>query len=139
MSANDQSGTATATGQVTMSSDRIIGILQQQPEPIASVKIITAQQSEVDPKTISDDALYNIIRQDDDLRDQVTQYLNKLGYNTNVIPANNRTINATPTSDPAGNSRLTPRAVSPAKNQGCQQIKTSSSALKFRLLKENLS
>ena len=78
-----------------MSADQIIAILQQQPDLRASVKAMVAQQTGVDPSTISDDALYNSIRQDANLRAQVTTNLNQLGYSTNPIPASNQTVTAT--------------------------------------------
>jgi protein involved in polysaccharide export with SLBB domain len=93
----DQNGNIQATEQAVMSADQIIAILQQQPSLLANAKATAAQQSGVDPSTISDDALYNLIQQDADLRAQVTQDLNKLGYSTNAIPVNNRTVNATGT------------------------------------------
>ena len=75
-----------------MSADQIIAILQQQPDLLDSVKAMVAQQTGVDPSTISDDMLYNSIRQDANLRAQVTKDLNQLGYSTNPIPASNRTV-----------------------------------------------
>jgi protein involved in polysaccharide export with SLBB domain len=75
-----------------MSADQIIGILQQQPALLASVKATAAQQSGVDPSTIGDDTLFNSIRQDANLRAQVTKSLNQLGYSTNATP---ETVNAT--------------------------------------------
>jgi protein involved in polysaccharide export with SLBB domain len=95
MSTNDQNGNAVTAGQTSMTADQIIGILQQESALLSSVKAAAAQQSGVDPSTISDDELYDRLRQNPDLRAQVTQNLNKLGYSTNAIPVNNRTVNAT--------------------------------------------
>jgi protein involved in polysaccharide export with SLBB domain len=95
MSANEQSGNAQATNQTQMSADQIIAILQQQPDVRSTVKAMVAQQSGADPATISDDALYNRIQQDADLRATVTQYLNQLGYSTNPAPVNNRIVSST--------------------------------------------
>jgi len=95
MSTDDQSGSAQVTDQSAMSADQIIGILQQQPTIRASVKDAVAQQLGVDPSTISDDALYNSIQQDANLRALVTKDLNKLGYSTNVGSENKRSIDAT--------------------------------------------
>ena len=67
-------------------ADQIIGILQQQPDLLESMKAAAAQQTGVDPSTISDDTLYNSIRQDADLRAQMTKDLNQLGYSTNAVP-----------------------------------------------------
>jgi protein involved in polysaccharide export with SLBB domain len=97
--AADQNGTATATATapVSMTSDQIIGILQQEPALLDSVRAAAAQQLGVDPSTISDDALYDRIRQNADLRAQVTKDLNQLGYSTNAVPLNNRAVKATGT------------------------------------------
>ena len=89
MSANEQSGNAQATDQTQMSADQIIAILQQQPGLRATVKAMVAQQTGVVPSTISDEALYSNIRQDANLRAQVTTNLNQLGYSTNPTPESN--------------------------------------------------
>jgi protein involved in polysaccharide export with SLBB domain len=94
MTVYDSGGNAQATDPTQMSADQIIGILQQEPDLLDSVKAAAAQQAGVDPSTISDDALYDSIRQNPDLRAQVTKDLNKLGYSTNIVSANNRTVNA---------------------------------------------
>jgi protein involved in polysaccharide export with SLBB domain len=93
--ATEQSGTAMAATPASMSAEQIIGILQQQPDLLESMKAAAAQQTGVDPSTISNDDLYGRIRQDADLRAQVTKDLNQLGYSTNAVPVNNRTVNAT--------------------------------------------
>ena len=92
--ATDQNGNAMAATPASMSADQIIAILQQQPDLLDSVKATAAQQTGVDPSTISDDALYNRIRQDPDLRAQVTRDLNQLGYSTNPFLRTTRTMNA---------------------------------------------
>jgi protein involved in polysaccharide export with SLBB domain len=89
--AADQNGNATVAAPATMSADQIIGILQQEPDLLDSVKTSAAQQTGVDPSTVSDDALYDSIRQNDNLRAQLTKDLNKLGYSTNVITTGTRT------------------------------------------------
>jgi protein involved in polysaccharide export with SLBB domain len=93
--ATDQTGSATTTASVSMTAEQIIGILQQEPALLDSVKAAAAQQLAVDPSTISDNALYDRIRQNPDLRAQVTSDLNQLGYSTNTVPMNNRAVNAT--------------------------------------------
>ena len=92
--ATDQNGNAMAATPASMSADQIIAILQQQPDLLESVKNAAAQQTGVDPSTISDDALYTRIRQSPDLRAQITKDLNQLGYSTNAVPATTRTMNA---------------------------------------------
>ena len=91
ISANEQSGFMQATDQTSMSAEQIIAILQQQPGLRATVKAMFAQQTGVDPSTISDDVLYNGIRQDANLRAQVTTNLNQIGYSTNPTPESNAT------------------------------------------------
>ena len=93
--ATGQNGNAMAMGQTLMSADQIISILLQQPDLLDSMKAMVAEQAGVDPSTISDNMLYNSIRQDANLRAQVTRDLNQLGFSPNPIPANNQTVNAT--------------------------------------------
>ena len=71
--ATEQNGNATTATSATMYAEQIIGILRQQPDLLQSVKDSVAQQTGMDPSTISDDALYNRIRQDADLRARVTK------------------------------------------------------------------
>ena len=94
-STTDQNDSASAMGQTSMSADQIISILQQEPDMLVSVKDAVAQQTGVDPSTITDDKLYSDIRQNADLRTRVTMDLNQLGYSTNTAPANNQPMNAT--------------------------------------------
>ena len=82
-SAGQQPGQSTE--QQAMSAEQIIDILQQEPTVLTDVKNQVAQQSGTDPSTITDDELYNRIRQDARLRAQITTALNKLGYSTNSI------------------------------------------------------
>jgi hypothetical protein len=56
--ATEQNGTAMAATPASMSADQIIGILQQQPDLLESMKAAAAQQTGVDPSTISNDDLY---------------------------------------------------------------------------------
>ena len=95
----NQSSNAEGTNQAPMSAEQIIGILQQEPVILANVKNMAARQLGVDPSTITDDALYNRIRQDISLREQITTELNNLGYSTNFATssaANQRTRFANP-------------------------------------------
>ena len=66
--------------QTALSADRIISILQQQPELLAAAKEAAANQLSVDPTTITDDAIYDKIRQDPNLRAQITEELGRRGY-----------------------------------------------------------
>jgi protein involved in polysaccharide export with SLBB domain len=85
MPAGDQNSNAQGSDQNVMSAEQIIGILQQEPTIQTDVKNQVAQQSGTDPSTITDDDLDNRIRQDANLRAQITTTLNKLGYSTNSI------------------------------------------------------
>jgi protein involved in polysaccharide export with SLBB domain len=60
-----------------MSADRIISIFQQQPQLLAAAKKKMAAQLSVDPSSLSDEAIYDRIRQDADLRAQITAELNR--------------------------------------------------------------
>jgi protein involved in polysaccharide export with SLBB domain len=79
----DQSGNAQGANPAAMSAEQIIGILQQEPTILADVKNEAARQTGVDPSSITDDELFSRIRQDANLRVQITSALNKLGYSTN--------------------------------------------------------
>jgi protein involved in polysaccharide export with SLBB domain len=68
----------------TMSAEQVISILEQEPVILASIKNQVAQQTEVDPSTISDEALYERIRQDASLRDLATRELIRRGYSANL-------------------------------------------------------
>ncbi|MGA1983122.1 MAG: SLBB domain-containing protein [Acidobacteriaceae bacterium] len=91
---NDQ-GNGQATDQVVMSAGQIISILRQEPDILMNEKNAIAQKTNVDPSTISDDAVFNQIQQDATLRAQVTQQLNKLGYSTNTSAQSARPAGAT--------------------------------------------
>lgn len=66
--------------QPALSADRIISVLLQQPELLATAKEAVASQLAVDPGTIKDDTVYDQIRQDPDLRARITDELNRRGY-----------------------------------------------------------
>ncbi len=76
--------TGQSTDQLTISAEQIIAILRQEPDILASVKIQAAQQSGVNPSTISDETIYDRIRQDASLRDLATRELTKRGYDTGL-------------------------------------------------------
>ena len=89
--------TGQQTGQIsnqqTMSAEQIIGILEQEPDLLASIKSQVAQQSRTDPGTISDQSIYDRIREDASLRDSVTQELIKRGYSTNPAALDPKSLN----------------------------------------------
>ncbi len=71
---------STPVPQAALSSERIISILQQQPELLAAAKEAAANQLSVDPETITDDMVYDQIRQEPNLRVQITDELRRRGY-----------------------------------------------------------
>jgi len=83
----DQQEMGQGPGQSSMSAEQIIAILQQAPDALATFKALAGQQSGVDPSTISDDGIYNCIRQNPDFRSQVATRLIKEGYLANPQPA----------------------------------------------------
>jgi protein involved in polysaccharide export with SLBB domain len=85
--------TGQMSNQQTMSAEQIIGILEQDPGLMNSIKSIVAQQSGTDPGTISDQSIYDRIRQDASLRDLATQDLIKRGYSPNPEALNSNNLN----------------------------------------------
>lgn len=69
--------------QAPMSADEIISIFQQSPDVLSGVKTALAQGFGVDPSIISDDGVYNCIRQDANFRSGVTAQLRDQGYSAN--------------------------------------------------------
>ena len=69
-----------------MSADAIIGLLLQQPMLARAAKVRMAQAVGVDPTTITDQMLFDRIRQDQNLRQQITSALQKRGYATTGGP-----------------------------------------------------
>lgn len=64
----------------TMSADQIIRILKQEPPILTSIKELVAQQTGVDPTTISDESLFQRIRQSETVRILSTKELTARGY-----------------------------------------------------------
>src|ERR1035438_815405 len=81
------------TDQQTMSAEQIIGILEQAPDLLDSIKSLVAQQPGTDSGTISDQSIYDRIRQDASLRDLVTQELIKRGYSPNPAAIDSNSSN----------------------------------------------
>jgi protein involved in polysaccharide export with SLBB domain len=82
----DQQEMGQAPGQSSMPAEQIIAILQQAPDAMATVKALAGQQSGVDPSTITDDGIYNCIRQNPNFRSQVATGLISQGYLANPQP-----------------------------------------------------
>jgi len=75
-------GYAAAQGQAPMSADAIIRLLQTQPMLLEAARIRLAQALGVDPTTLTDQALFDRIRQDPALCLRITEELRKRGYDT---------------------------------------------------------
>jgi len=71
---------AASQSAAVMSADDIIAILQREPDALAMVKEVAAERLGVDPQGISDQSIYDRLRQDADLRVEATGTLEKLGY-----------------------------------------------------------
>jgi len=72
-----------AADQRTKSADQIIDILREEPDILASIKMQSAQQTGVDPSTITDDAIFDRIRLDASLRDFASEELTEFGFKIN--------------------------------------------------------
>ena len=70
-----------ATNQQTTTPAQITAILRQEPDILASIKEEVAQQSGVDPTSISDQAIYDRIQQDASVRGLAIQDLVERGIN----------------------------------------------------------
>jgi len=72
-------------GQQEMSAEQIISILEHEPVILDSIKSQIAKQSvTTDPSAISDESIYERIRQDASLREFATEELVKSGYSANL-------------------------------------------------------
>ncbi|HEV2484006.1 MAG TPA: SLBB domain-containing protein [Terracidiphilus sp.] len=74
--------------QQTMSAEQIISILEQEPDILESIKNQVAQLTGADPTTISDEALYERVRQDASLRILATRELIRRGYSADLTALN---------------------------------------------------
>jgi protein involved in polysaccharide export with SLBB domain len=79
-----QEETTQASDQQTMSAEQIIAILQQDSGILAEVKNGAAQRLGVDPHSITDEELFERIRQNENLRDLATTELRKRGYSVST-------------------------------------------------------
>jgi protein involved in polysaccharide export with SLBB domain len=66
--------------QAALSADHIISILQRQPDLLDATKQAAATRLSVDPGTITDDEIYEQVRQDPNLRAQIAQLLSRRSY-----------------------------------------------------------
>ena len=74
--------------QQTMSAEQIISILEQEPDLLDSIKNQVAQRTGADPTTITDETLFQRIRQDASLRDLATNELIRRGYKSDLATPN---------------------------------------------------
>ena len=81
-------GQTSAEMQPAMSADEIVSILQQSPDVLSGVKTVLAQGFGVDPSIISDDGVYNCVRQDANFRIELTAELKDQGYSANQRETN---------------------------------------------------
>ena len=75
-------------GRNVMSAEQIISILEQEPDALDTIKQQLAQRSAVDPSTISDEALYEQLRQEASVRLLATIELTKRGFSLDVTMIN---------------------------------------------------
>lgn len=69
--------------QSAVSAEQIIAILMQSPSTLTTLKSFAGQEFGVDPLTISDNGIYNCIRQDPNFRTQAVNVLVQKGYTLN--------------------------------------------------------
>jgi protein involved in polysaccharide export with SLBB domain len=103
--------------QQRMSAEQIIDILRQEPDILSSIKALAAQQTGVDPGTITDPMIYDQIRQDPVLRDTASRELVRRGFsvNTEVDPMDLQ--NSTPSASAATRRLTGPQAKRPYTTQ----------------------
>jgi protein involved in polysaccharide export with SLBB domain len=107
--------------QQTMSAEQIISILEQEPDILESIKSQVAQLTGTDPTSLSDEALYERIRQDATLRDLATKELIARGYSADLtalsskssIPVNVRPGKETVPQTPRPSNNQVPTYESP--------------------------
>ena len=83
--AQSQSNSSASQTKPSMSADQMIAILDQDPVLMQSIKDQIAQQTSADPKSITDDSLFERIRQSSSVRDSVTKELMAHGYSANQV------------------------------------------------------
>jgi len=81
-------------GQPAGSAEQIIGILEEEPEILASLKTQAAQQTGVDPANLTDDVFYDNIRHDAGLRNLAIKELTQRGFDLGLGPGAKGATNA---------------------------------------------
>ena len=110
-----------------VSANEIVSALEQAPDLVTTFKMIAAQGFGVDPTIISDDGLYNCIRQDPDFRRQVAAELRTRGYITSDASSGLRE-NAVPGEVPSGSQQtsIPRRQPPPGRGTGAAEEPTPS-------------
>lgn len=80
-SAAQNQNQASAGMQSATSSEALIAYLQRHPELVAAARVQMAQAAGVDPATVTDQQLYDRLRQDPALAAKVVEALQRRGYN----------------------------------------------------------
>jgi protein involved in polysaccharide export with SLBB domain len=105
-----QDSGATEIGENTLSADRIIAILEQQPALLAETKAKVAARLSVDASTITDEAIYDRIRNDPNVRAQIAEEVQhrnpELGSGVDTRPVSSAMVSLkAPSPPPPGQPR----------------------------------
>jgi protein involved in polysaccharide export with SLBB domain len=82
-----------AGGNQTMSAEQIISILEQEPDILDSIRNQLAQLTSADPTTLSDEVVYERIRQNLSFRVLATNELVKRGYSEDIAALSSGSAN----------------------------------------------
>jgi len=83
-----ESGTGQDVTQQTVSAEQLISVLEQEPSILESIRSFVAQRSGADSAAITDEMIFERIRQDAGLRELVTKRLIASGYGPNFVSLN---------------------------------------------------
>jgi protein involved in polysaccharide export with SLBB domain len=106
-----------ASGQAAMSAEQIISILEKQPDLLDAIKSQIAAQKGENFGSVSDEAVYEAIRQDANLRDYATGELIRRGLGPDVT-----TQKATPANAPGARMAGQTAQQAPQKAPGTPQV-----------------
>ncbi len=111
---SDESNTQADQAQTTqvMSADQIISILKQDPVIMQSIKNQVAQQTGADPNSITDDSLFQSVRQSRSVRESATQELIARGYSVNQAVTGPAGSQATRANGQGGRTARSPNRMS---------------------------
>ncbi|MGD0914631.1 MAG: hypothetical protein ABR928_22275, partial [Terracidiphilus sp.] len=117
--------TDTTQENQTMSATQIIGILQAEPDALEAIRNQIAQESGVDPTTLTDGAVQERIRESEETRVLATKELVARGYSINAQERTSPTSTAagTRTTGTTGRGTQPPRqAATPYENPDNPQV-----------------